>query len=357
MRGIERQRHVHVAARRAQIRREALVVLHVARALQVRGVVLAFEFVEQHRGRFAQHVHQHVEPAAMRHADDAFLDALLSTLLDQIVEQRDQRVAAFERETFLTDVLGVQVALETFGGGQLPQQVLLLFGGDLAREPAHQELILQPQALFGVGHMREFRADGAAVGVLELREDFAQLQLARQLRGARAGEEFGIEIRLGEPEVAELQHARARALLHAQRIELGDQVTAVGVDLYQSRNRALLGGRVGRKRGRSGGHARLAGALDDAGLHGRMDLLARAAVAQFLEVLTPLRVDALGVGEELFVQGFNVGSVAARERRRGQQLAKAGSHTGKKSLWTQGPGATKGRYVSRTRPRSEGSNA
>src|SRR5687767_13896539 len=60
-----------------------------------------------------------------------------------------------------------------------------------------------------------------------------------------------------------------------------------------------------------------------------MDLLARAAVAQLLEVLAPLRVDALGVGEELFVQGLNVGSVAARERGRGQQLGKAGSHTGK----------------------------
>ena len=77
VRGIERERHVHVAARRAQVGREALVVLHVARALHVRGVVLAFEFVEQHRGRLAEHVHQHVEAAAMRHADDALFDALL----------------------------------------------------------------------------------------------------------------------------------------------------------------------------------------------------------------------------------------------------------------------------------------
>ena len=77
MRGIERQRHVHVAAGRAQIGREALVVLHVARALHVRGVVLAFEFVEQHRRRLAEQVHEHVQAAAMRHADHAFFDALL----------------------------------------------------------------------------------------------------------------------------------------------------------------------------------------------------------------------------------------------------------------------------------------
>ena len=64
----------------------------------------------------------------MRHADDAFFDALCAALLDQIVEQRDQRVAAFEREALLADVLGVQVALEAFGRRQLPEDVLLFFG-------------------------------------------------------------------------------------------------------------------------------------------------------------------------------------------------------------------------------------
>ncbi len=54
------------------------------------GVVLAFEFVEQHRRRLAEHVHEHVEAAAMRHADDGFFDALLPTLLDEIVEQWNQ---------------------------------------------------------------------------------------------------------------------------------------------------------------------------------------------------------------------------------------------------------------------------
>ena len=64
----------------------------------------------------------------MRHADDALFDALLTAALDQIVHQRDQRIAAFEREALLADVLGVQVALETFGRRQLPEDVLLLVG-------------------------------------------------------------------------------------------------------------------------------------------------------------------------------------------------------------------------------------
>ena len=45
-----------------------------------------------------------------------------------------------------------------------------------------QELVLQPQALFGVRHVRELGADGAAVGVFELRDDLAQFELGRELR-------------------------------------------------------------------------------------------------------------------------------------------------------------------------------
>ncbi len=75
---------------------------------------------EQHRRRLAQHVDQHVEAAAMGHADDHVLDAGRAAPLHQVVQQGDQRIAAFEREALLADVLGVQVALEAFGGGELP---------------------------------------------------------------------------------------------------------------------------------------------------------------------------------------------------------------------------------------------
>ena len=134
--------------------------------------------------------------------------------------QRDQRIAAFEREALLADVLGVQVTLESFGGRELPEQVLLFFGRELAAQAADQVLVLQPQALFGVRDVRELGADGAAVGVFELGDDFAQLELRRELARARAGEEFGIEIGIGESEVAELEHARTLALLEPERIEI-----------------------------------------------------------------------------------------------------------------------------------------
>ena len=45
-----------------------------------------------------------------------FLDAGRAAHLDKIVQQRDQRIGALEREALLADVLGVQVALEAFRG-------------------------------------------------------------------------------------------------------------------------------------------------------------------------------------------------------------------------------------------------
>ena len=49
---------------------------------------------------------------------------VLAAALDEVVQQRNERVAAFERETLLADVLGVQVTLEAFGRRELPEDVL-----------------------------------------------------------------------------------------------------------------------------------------------------------------------------------------------------------------------------------------
>ena len=71
-------------------------------------------------------------------------------------------VAALQREALLADVLGVQVALQAFRGGQLPQNVLLLIDAEAMLHARHLETVLQPQALVGVRHVRELRADGVA---------------------------------------------------------------------------------------------------------------------------------------------------------------------------------------------------
>ena len=71
MRGIGGERQVHLVVVEFAIRRGAEVVFHVAGALDLVGRRrAALEFVEDGAVRLAHDLRQHVEPAAMRHADD-----------------------------------------------------------------------------------------------------------------------------------------------------------------------------------------------------------------------------------------------------------------------------------------------
>src|SRR3546814_8029683 len=72
---------------------------------------LALELVEQLARRLAERVDQHVEAAAVGHADDDVLDPVVAGAADHVVQQRDHRIAALERESLLADILGMQVAL------------------------------------------------------------------------------------------------------------------------------------------------------------------------------------------------------------------------------------------------------
>ena len=95
------------------------MVFDVARALHVLGIGgIALEFGEQRGERLAHHVGQHVEPAAMRHADHQLLHAELAAALDDLLQRRDQRFAAFEAEALGAGVALVEEALELLGRGQ-----------------------------------------------------------------------------------------------------------------------------------------------------------------------------------------------------------------------------------------------
>ena len=56
----------------------------------------------------------------------------LAGVLDERVEQRDERLGALEREALLADVLGVQELLEAVGGGQRAEDVPAIVGARAA---------------------------------------------------------------------------------------------------------------------------------------------------------------------------------------------------------------------------------
>ena len=109
----------------------AEVILHVARTLRAGGIDVAFEFGENLRERLADDVGQYVQPAAMRHADDDFVDVVRGGALEQFVENGDRRFAAFEREPLLADESRVQKMLELFGLDQSAAECARAF-----RDPA-----------------------------------------------------------------------------------------------------------------------------------------------------------------------------------------------------------------------------
>ncbi len=296
------------------------MILDVARALQLREVVLAFELGEQFRRRLAEHVHQHVEPAAMGHADHDVLDAVHATRLDHVLEQRDQAVAALERETLLRRVARGEVALEALAHRQVPEDVLLLLHGEVLARPPDLEAVLQPQPLVGVRDVRELGADGAAVDVPQLGDQVAQPEARLDRLVAAARDELGVEVGLGEAEIIEPEHLRRRPHQQPERIDVGDQVAAIGVDLDQPGDRTLLRRAFRSRRGRCRD-----GCSSPWGVSTSLEVRddgtvrhVRAETAQRREVVTPARLDQFGVRQETVVHLLDVRGIARRERRRGQ---------------------------------------
>ena len=102
----------------------------------------------------------------MRHADHDLLDARRTASLYHVVEQRNQGVAAFEREPLLPDIARVQVTLEALGCRELPEQVQALLARETMVQPPFLEAVLEPQPLFGRRDVRELGADAAGVDLL-----------------------------------------------------------------------------------------------------------------------------------------------------------------------------------------------
>ncbi len=126
MRGVGGERQMHLVAVELAVRRGAEVILDVARALDVVGRGrAALELVEDDVVRLAHHLGQHVQPAAMRHAEHDLLHAELAAALDDLLERRDQRLGAVEAEALGAGVLDVEELLEALGLDELVEDRLL----------------------------------------------------------------------------------------------------------------------------------------------------------------------------------------------------------------------------------------
>jgi hypothetical protein len=321
VRRVEGQGQVHRAARGADVGRVAHVVLDVA-GRECR-LLLAFEFVEQHRGKLAQGIDQHVEAAAVGHADHHFLHADRAGGADQLVHGEDQGFATLEREALLANIFRVQVALQRFGMGQLHQEALLVLRRVGRGRTDRFQLALQPALLADVRKVHEFGTDRAAEGLPAGFEHLAQGGFAGNC-GEGAGLEYLAEVSLGKAVVRRLELRDRGPFAALERIELRPAIAeeAVGVDQLQHLDLLAVG---------SGGTRRslqraFLGALGKGGDDRIVGHVGPAVVAgtrqgsQLVEIVAPGRLDRRRVGEVGIVERLDVRRIRAEQIRVGQHL-------------------------------------
>src|SRR3974390_2921091 len=148
------------------------MVLYVARAFDlVRGRRSTLEFVEQRAGRLGHHLREHVQAAAMRHAEAYFAHTEIAAALDDLLERRDQRLGAIESEALGARVFDVQKLLETFGFNELVQDRALALSRELNLLVAAFDALLDPRFLRCVRDWHELDAERLAVGAAPDRDN------------------------------------------------------------------------------------------------------------------------------------------------------------------------------------------
>ena len=219
VRRVEGEAQVHRPAARRDVARETLVVLHVARRQRFgRRVVELGEQVLRH---LAERVHEDVQAPAVRHADHDLLHALHAGALHELVHRGDEALAAFEREALLTDVLRVEVALESFRGAQALEDVGLLGGVEVGLRTHALEALLPPPLLGRIGDVHVLGADGAAIRFTQRLHDLAQGRLLGGREVGVRGAEHHVHVGLGEVVERGLELGNLRPFLALQRVEVG----------------------------------------------------------------------------------------------------------------------------------------
>ena len=163
--GVGLQREMDLPSIDLDIGAGAQMVFHIARAMHVIGIGrAAFEFGEDLGVGLLDHIHEHVEPAAMGHADGDLIGAELGGGFDDRLHGGDGGFAAFKAESLGADIFAGAEGLEALGLGQLGED-LLFFGRGIEAVPGRAlDALLDPAFLAGILDMHEFNADRAAIG-------------------------------------------------------------------------------------------------------------------------------------------------------------------------------------------------
>ena len=147
------------------------MVLHIARTIdRVGGEGTALEFMEDRPVRLAHHLSQHIEAAAMGHAQHDLLHAQRAAALDDLLQRGDHGFAAIKAEALGAGEAQIAETLEAFGLNQLGEDGALALAGEGDGLVRTLDPLLHPGLLDRVGHVHEFESDGVAIGAVQNRQ-------------------------------------------------------------------------------------------------------------------------------------------------------------------------------------------
>ena len=221
---IRHERDRHIAARRRAHGVRAEVVLHVAGVARRLRAVLPVELLKNVGGRLLEHVREHIDAPAVRHADHDILGARRRRARDRGVEHRDEGVGPLDGEALVPLVGPAEETLETVDVRQSTEQCELLFIRERAPHRAPLHLLAEPGALLFLFDVLELEADPRCVERAQMRDRVRRgAVLAESERRPRDHR----EIALGEAMEGRRQLGGAYGEGGAQRIELDVEMPIV----------------------------------------------------------------------------------------------------------------------------------
>ena len=320
VRGVRRERQMDVVAIESAIGRRAEMVFHIARAFHVIGREgAALELVEQSAMRLAHHLGEHIETAAMGHAQHDILHPEIAAALDDLLKRGDEALAAIQAEALGAGELHIEELLEALGLHQLVQDGALALAGKRDLLVRTLDALLQPALRGRIGDVHELVADGFAVGAAQDRQHLAD---RREFEAQHVvDEDLAIPIRFREAVGRGVQFLVVLARLHAERVEVRMQMPAhaIGADHHQGMDGIARGAdEIGlRERRRTPGDRSIRLALQLV----RDDLLDRAPIAVqrrdqlAIDLRRPVLPRPGGAGRLFAGEAFEIGRVARRKRR------------------------------------------
>lgn len=140
------------------------MVFNIARTVDiVRLERTTGEFVEDRHIRFANDVHQRIQPPAMGHANRHGLYALPGGLVDNGMQSRNGDFAPFQPKALGAHITLLTERLETFGLRQVPQDALALFNRNAGLPVIALKACAEPFTLFRRSGLHVFCTKATAI--------------------------------------------------------------------------------------------------------------------------------------------------------------------------------------------------